>query len=760
MSQQTSPSTSARSASPSTSGASVGITKNQGSKSPQGKAFLKTTARKLKLIFKVGSTSAKTKKVVEESGNESEDTEDTAVESKAAQHEASINNDDEVVSANVPQAAQESGNWKKATNETISENKATEEAASVNNNNDQAAATHVAEATINQAEADVTIIAHKHTTKATIHQVEVDDIVAATQDTAEAAMNQLKAFRDTIARNKAAEVAENSEVPGSKNDIRQAVAAVEVPSQTSGSASPETSASSPALTDVDAEGSVDGNFELELLETADELAAEAELEAYHEVWRKTPHGTNESAVGTKFAENVLNLIFENLGPASQRLFGATCKGVYDVYKKKFYDKAITVSWREDKFQGRNSGTKAYKEIILDWTLPPYLYTVGNDMKENEAVRAAYFPLILKKLDEDQKAQEKYAVLAKQRQERELVEAEHAEAKRIAAAAKKERAQAKKDAKAAASGGVVASKVKKPRGGARGGKKNKKTAKGQVIYNVIKSAKVVEELQAIEASSAIEVPKAVEEPKAVEKSKSIESPKALEAPKVEAPKVEKSVEPASQVVQASPENKRKRADDPDNEVDGSAKKVKVQHIVEPVDDTLNNNEKKSADGSEKKNVKIRKKVTFEEVNSAGNSEDATKSAEPVPSPNSASKRKRVEEDVAEVTESNKEDTTKRKMAKTKGAEFTAEKEVSTTAPTTGTKKGKEIEGVKGAESKKSKIAIANVGKVFQQLEAISTKDARVLETEKEQEVVMSEKPKVKKSAKESARIKSYVAYIKY
>ncbi|KAF8852740.1 hypothetical protein BDZ45DRAFT_749326 [Acephala macrosclerotiorum] len=122
----------------------------------------------------------------------------------------------------------------------------------------------------------------------------------------------------------------------------------------------------------------------------------------------SPRGTQQSNsyLVKKLSTEVHNKIFKYLGPATQRILGATCRGLYDIYKNNHHEKAIVVSWSEDKFFSRRNPNKStpYIEIIQDWILPSYVRTFAQtkekiDLKYTKNFKEIYFKQIRKQLTE-------------------------------------------------------------------------------------------------------------------------------------------------------------------------------------------------------------------------------------------------------------------------------------------------------------------------------------------------------------------------
>ncbi|KAF8854635.1 hypothetical protein BDZ45DRAFT_30988 [Acephala macrosclerotiorum] len=71
---------------------------------------------------------------------------------------------------------------------------------------------------------------------------------------------------------------------------------------------------------------------------------------------------------TKLPSELHREVFDLLGPASQRLLGATCSSLYRMYKEHYYEKDIVVSFGNDNLIGA-SGTTQYRDILAQWLIP-------------------------------------------------------------------------------------------------------------------------------------------------------------------------------------------------------------------------------------------------------------------------------------------------------------------------------------------------------------------------------------------------------
>lgn len=138
--------------------------------------------------------------------------------------------------------------------------------------------------------------------------------------------------------------------------------------------------------------------------------------------------------------DVLAEIFEYLGPATQRILGSTCRKMYNVYKMNYHEKAIIVSWNEDRFYKTQKVSQDYKEIIYDWVVPSYVRTIHRAkdgifgtkeglMKESAEFEDKYLTTIMMRLREQIHEKQHQMEKAKHQEE-----ARVANEKRIAEAA--------------------------------------------------------------------------------------------------------------------------------------------------------------------------------------------------------------------------------------------------------------------------------------------------------------------------------------
>ncbi|CZR64486.1 uncharacterized protein PAC_14384 [Phialocephala subalpina] len=220
----------------------------------------------------------------------------------------------------------------------------------------------------------------------------------------------------------------------------------------------------------------------------------------------SPRGEQKSnSYLTKLPAVLQKEIFKNLGPATQRILGATCRGLYDVYKNNYYETAIAVSWSEDKFYSHRNPNKStpYIEIIQDWILPSYVRTFAqtkdlknNTLDERENLKDIYFEEVRELLNQEIEAKKKAIERAKKREAIAAAIAKQraeADARREKDRLKRAAAKAKRDKKAAL--GVKDAKVTKK---AKGGKSRKG---GKLIMDT-KGFKAVEEQFAMKAEVAV------------------------------------------------------------------------------------------------------------------------------------------------------------------------------------------------------------------------------------------------------------------
>ncbi|CZR54717.1 uncharacterized protein PAC_04601 [Phialocephala subalpina] len=82
----------------------------------------------------------------------------------------------------------------------------------------------------------------------------------------------------------------------------------------------------------------------------------------------------------KFPTELHIMIFDLLGPATQRILGATSSSMYEIYKERYWEKDIIVSYNDDELQDyvkrRSFGicwTAEYTDIIAGWLIHPFFY---------------------------------------------------------------------------------------------------------------------------------------------------------------------------------------------------------------------------------------------------------------------------------------------------------------------------------------------------------------------------------------------------
>lgn len=84
--------------------------------------------------------------------------------------------------------------------------------------------------------------------------------------------------------------------------------------------------------------------------------------------------SQESALIKKLPKELHLEIFDRLGPAGQRLLGATCKSLYDPYKKHYYEETIVVKISEAAVKTHSGevlvGSTLYRQILRNWLAPP------------------------------------------------------------------------------------------------------------------------------------------------------------------------------------------------------------------------------------------------------------------------------------------------------------------------------------------------------------------------------------------------------
>ncbi|KAF8854650.1 hypothetical protein BDZ45DRAFT_31228 [Acephala macrosclerotiorum] len=91
--------------------------------------------------------------------------------------------------------------------------------------------------------------------------------------------------------------------------------------------------------------------------------------------RKT--NNEEQSSFMKFPTELHIMVFNLLGPGTQRLLGATCSTLYRIYKQEYWEKDIVIGYNEDGFQGYSykgnelSYASQYSDIIAQWLIHPF-----------------------------------------------------------------------------------------------------------------------------------------------------------------------------------------------------------------------------------------------------------------------------------------------------------------------------------------------------------------------------------------------------
>ncbi|KAF8852737.1 hypothetical protein BDZ45DRAFT_729989 [Acephala macrosclerotiorum] len=124
--------------------------------------------------------------------------------------------------------------------------------------------------------------------------------------------------------------------------------------------------------------------------------------------RKNSRATPQGLLLENLPNELHHQIFDLLGPATQRLLGATCYLYYSIYKDGYYTKEIIMNINEVKapsyvsgvgLWGRHLGTLQYQHILAKWYMAPLPHLFDGDPKQlSPEICVAWFRWIVRDLE--------------------------------------------------------------------------------------------------------------------------------------------------------------------------------------------------------------------------------------------------------------------------------------------------------------------------------------------------------------------------